>query len=73
MVVGSITGAFVFWWESRDVNLTSKIFVDGIGISFLCMIPGPVLTVMVVYWFCRGWLDSLPIDDDDKRVYPWQD
>ena len=32
---------------------------------------GPLLLVIFAYFITRNWYDSLPVDEDNKRAYPW--
>ncbi len=75
-ITGFVTGLFVFYLlvlKNPWAFQLPKLIIEGLGIALLCVIPGPILTLMVAYWYWSGWRNSLPIDDDDKRVYPWQD
>lgn len=37
----------------------------------LLALGGPLLIVAIIYFVTRNWLDSLPVDDDGNRDYPW--
>jgi len=32
---------------------------------------GPILPIIFVYLITRNWYNDLPIDEDDKKIYPW--
>lgn len=43
-----------------------------IGSTIVAGIFGPLFTVLVTYWFWDAWASSLPVDEDDKREFPWR-
>ena len=32
---------------------------------------GPLLTVIFVYFITSDWLDTLAVDENNKKIYPW--
>lgn len=43
------------------------------GILLLMALGGPLLIIAIIYFIVRNWYDNLDTDDDDKKIYPWND
>ena len=41
------------------------------SLLLLLALAGPLLIVGIAYLVGRNWYDSLPVNDDDTKVYPW--
>ena len=46
---------------------------DALSTSVLLItaLAGPLLVLVIAYFIFRAWLDSLAVDEDDNRIYPW--
>lgn len=50
-----------------------KASVISTGILLIVTLLGPLLLPAIAYFVFRAWHDSLPIDEDDNKDYPWSD
>lgn len=53
----------------KQTDLVSNVIV--VATVVVVALLGPILLVIFAYLIARNWYDSLPIDDEDKKVYPW--
>jgi len=51
----------------RDADVVST------GILLIVALLGPLLLPAITYFKFREWQDSLAIDEDGNRDYPWSD
>jgi len=73
-----------YWWAigfASCLAAGSYLNREGMSIKDFLMVTagsvlfgllGPVLTYFIVKWFWEAWRDSLPIDDQGRRDYPWR-
>ena len=74
----------LFSWQAYDTNVTIKkaayevydIFIrsaDALSTSVLLIVAllGPLLILAIGYFEFRTWQNSLAVDEDGNRDYPW--
>jgi len=46
---------------------------DALSTTLLGLVAflGPLLPVIFAYFVARNWYDSLPVNDDDTKDFPW--
>jgi len=82
--IGIVILLMLFSWEALITNNTIKkaidevydVFIrkaDKLSTSVLLIVAlfGPLLLPAIGYFKFRSWQDSLAVDEDDNRVYPW--
>lgn len=73
LTIGFITLVSTALLMVRDAAITVRQGILIVAISILFSIWGPIATVVVVYWFWRGWSYRFPVDDDNRIIYPWRE
>lgn len=53
--------------------LVSKANTVSTILLALVALFGPLLPFIFAYFIARNWYDSLPVDEDDKKDFPWSD
>ena len=51
--------------------LISKTDILSVTILLLVALLGPLVSVGIAHFMVRAWYDSLPVDDNDKKDFPW--
>lgn len=74
-LVGSLSyvlAMYIILHKERMNNINESDVRSMVGAMIIAGIFGPLFTVLAIYWFWDAWSNSLPIDDDDKREFPWR-
>ena len=82
--MGIVILLMLFSWEAYNTHNSIKeagnevydVFIrraDILSTSALLIAAlfGPLLVLAIAYFIFRAWQDSLAVDEDDNRVYPW--
>lgn len=81
---GVVILLMLFSWEAYNTNNSIKeagnevydVFIrraDILSTSALLIaaLAGPLLILAIAYFIFRAWQDSLAVDEDGNRDYPW--
>lgn len=74
-LIGSISyvlAMYLLFRKESSSTLSESDVISMIGAMFFAGIFGPFFTALAIYWFWDAWASSLPVDDDDKREFPWR-
>ena len=81
---GIIILIVLFCWQAIETTDTIKKAADEVydvfirradmlstSVLLIAALFGPFLVLWILYFIFRAWQDSLAVDEDDNRIYPW--
>ncbi len=56
--------------EVYEILIRKADMLSTVLLSLVALL-GPVLPFIVAYFIARNWYDSLAVDEDDNKDFPW--